>query len=413
MSEEKAQISRLKVGWVAPCVGIGGADAYMLGLMKHAQYLDCTGIAIADVTSVEQIEWVESYVGQNINFHQIGHNCPRFPNWNYYTDFAHAIYEATKDADIIISWGCKDARNHYHAIQKPIVELAQNEDDFSMEIVQDNDAFVDFRVAVSDASARVFGGKCDRIISNAIDPARVAPRYGREACRNMWGLKDRKVVTFLGRLVDEKNPGAIIAALAHLDQEWCGLFVGRGYRQDDLVKEIQRHLGGGRAYLAPPQAHIGDILAAADVFCLPSDFEGLPLSWLEALLAGTPTVCTEFTVVKELEQKFQTNLCISVPLKCPPNQLAEALQFAVSGDPKIDQMIAYGHQLVWDNFMLPTVTAQWEETLIEFYSKWMLKRSRMQVYEVGAATPLKTSKAHITVVDTSQEGISKWDKMKT
>ena len=208
----KAQISRLKAGWVAPCIGIGGADAYMLGLCKHFQRCITTGIAIADATTVEQIEWMQNFVGDlPIHFHQDGGNCPRFPGWEYHDDFSHAIYEATKDCDIIIQWGVKDARNHYHAIKKPIVELAQNEDRFAKEMVDDNAAHVDFRVAVSKAAASIFGSQpCDRIIPNAIDPSRCAPRYGREAARNMWGLSDRKVILFMGRMVKEKNPKMVI-----------------------------------------------------------------------------------------------------------------------------------------------------------------------------------------------------------
>lgn len=403
--------SKLKVGWVAPCVGIGGADAYMLGLIKYCYNLEFTGVAIADSTSKGQIDWVRSYIGYRVPFHQIGHNCPRFPDWNYYDDFAQAIYAATNGCDIIITWGCKDVRNHYYAIDKPIVELVQNEDEFAMEIVRDNQNYVDFSVAVSKAVANAMPKQPDTIIYNAIDPGRCVPRYGREQCREMWGLQNRKVILFMGRLVEEKNPASLIAALKHLPKEYCVLFVGRGYRRDDLIREAQRHVGRGRVYFARPQYHVGDLFAAADAFVLPSDFEGHPLAVCEAWYAGTPVVCTNFTVMEELRSMFG-NLCTIVPKKCSAETLAKGILRATDTEnEKVMQERALANSVVWNNFLLPTVAVQWEEFLYDCYHKWYAKRSRMEVFEVDAPQPLTTSKAHLTVVDTSQESIARWDRV--
>lgn len=410
---KETQISRLKVGWIAPCVGIGGADAYMMGLIKHTPHLLHTGIAIADMTSVEQVEWVQSYLHSSVPMYQTMYEGIQFPGWHYYSDFGGAIYNATKDCDIIVTWGCPGHRKHFATIKKPVVGLSQNEDEFCASICKDNEAYYDFRVACSEAATKAFGSKgADRVIYNAVDPIRVCPRYGREFSRHVWGLENRKVILFLGRMVDEKNPGLLIASLKHLPKEWCIFFVGRGYRREDLIKECQRHVGANRVYFANPQYQVGDILAASDVFCLPSDFEGLPLALLEAWLAGVPTVCTDFTAIRELHDKFKKKLSIVVPRKCAPEILAKAiLEANDKKSAEIKEMCSMAHAITWNNFNIVSAGAQWEETLYDFYHMWFTKRSRMQTFEVGPDQPLTTAKAHVRVVDTSQESIAKWDKI--
>ncbi len=47
------------------------------------------------------------------------------------------------------------------------------------------------------------------------------------------------------------------------------------------------------------RADIPAILAAADIFALPSHFEGLPMSIVEAMLAGLPVVATDIRGPRE------------------------------------------------------------------------------------------------------------------
>jgi glycosyltransferase involved in cell wall biosynthesis len=49
---------------------------------------------------------------------------------------------------------------------------------------------------------------------------------------------------------------------------------------------------GERVLLAGQRRDIAELLAAADLFVLPSVLEGLPLALLEAMAAGTPVVAT-------------------------------------------------------------------------------------------------------------------------
>jgi glycosyltransferase involved in cell wall biosynthesis len=114
------------------------------------------------------------------------------------------------------------------------------------------------------------------------------------AIRNEFGIPGNAfVVGFIGRVTWPKNPeGAmrICLRLLELGSSFHCLFVGDG----PLMKSLRNIRGmspnASRIHLAGFRQDIGDILQSIDVFLQPSEFEGLPLSTLEALDAGLPIV---------------------------------------------------------------------------------------------------------------------------
>jgi glycosyltransferase involved in cell wall biosynthesis len=73
------------------------------------------------------------------------------------------------------------------------------------------------------------------------------------------------------------------------------------------------------------------LLAAADVFCLPSHFEGLPMSIIEAMLTGLPVVSTEIRGPREMVVPEGTGLLVP-PMQAPP--LAAAIS-RLAADPAL------------------------------------------------------------------------------
>lgn len=112
--------------------------------------------------------------------------------------------------------------------------------------------------------------------------------------RTSLGLRDDDfVVLSVGELNDNKNHRTVIRALAELnDARMHYLICGNGPRRQQLEK-LARDAGvGERVHFLGYRRDIPQVLAAADVFCLPSFREGLPLSVMEAMAASKPVVCT-------------------------------------------------------------------------------------------------------------------------
>jgi glycosyltransferase involved in cell wall biosynthesis len=120
--------------------------------------------------------------------------------------------------------------------------------------------------------------------------------YPRDAIRRALGIEpDHLMVLTIARFTPQKNYRALIDAaqlvvrrLPGVRFVWVGDGPERG-RMEDLALEA----GLGRsANFVGVRNDAADLLSAADLFVLPSLFEGLPLSLLEAMALGLGIVAT-------------------------------------------------------------------------------------------------------------------------
>jgi glycosyltransferase involved in cell wall biosynthesis len=77
-----------------------------------------------------------------------------------------------------------------------------------------------------------------------------------------------------------------------------------------------------------PPAEVPPILAAFDLFALPSRYEGLGLVLLEALAAGTPIVASRVGPIPEIIRDGATGTLVSPD---DPEALAQAIVAAAAG----------------------------------------------------------------------------------
>lgn len=390
-SFEDVNRSRTRVGLLAPCIGVGGADALMLGLVKYAHNLKFTGCAVTNPVLPEQMLWMQSMCGNMLKVHNpvdAKGQVRKAPGVKYHEHVDQAVFHACKDADIILSWCIPNLKDCIFNLDIPVIDYAQNSDEFAKFVVRSNKS-VYYKAACSQAAARVFGPEQDvHILYNGIDPGRVTPRMGREDQRKAWGIpEDKKILLFMGRLVKEKHPSAVIQALTKLPEDWIGVIVGKGPQQEALYEEAQKYTPN-RVFVVKPRYHVGDILAAADCFILPSDFEGHPLALMEAMLAGLPTVFTDFECMQELKQQFGP-MGIMIPKCASADELAAAVLDAVTQDSKHFMYTNNARMTVWHNFTLPTIANQWEAFIDGCLFDWRRRQRQTEIYPI---LPMRSEK---------------------
>ncbi len=134
-----------------------------------------------------------------------------------------------------------------------------------------------------------------RIVENGVDLSAFRPdqQARGEARAELRIPKDAWVVGTVGRLVDDKNPGLLLrAALPLLGDQARLLFVGDGPLAAELRALAAGHEAGRFARFLGARQDVPRLMAALDVFALPSRTEGLPLALLEAMAMGLPIVAT-------------------------------------------------------------------------------------------------------------------------
>jgi glycosyltransferase involved in cell wall biosynthesis len=122
---------------------------------------------------------------------------------------------------------------------------------------------------------------------------------GRGA-REKYGIGDRFLVLYVGRLVGFKHVDELLRAVSTLGDA-CLLVVGSGpdrERLEDLIGELRLE---GRAWLAGrvPDAELPGYYAACDVWATASRHEGFCVPVIEAMAAGKPAVVPDAGAMPE------------------------------------------------------------------------------------------------------------------
>lgn len=217
-------------------------------------------------------------------------------------------------------------------------------------------------VAVCRDAATRFGS------ATGLDPDRFAVLYNgtdldrfqpgdRQQCRQALGLPaDAHIAVTVASLVPVKNHATLLQAIAKLpsntSQQNLFVWLGDGAERDSLQHK-REHLELSERVLMPGKSdRVADYLAAADLFVLPSQLEGMSNAILEAMATGLPVIAGDVGGNPELVVHEETGLLVD-PLDA--EQMATALARLLS-DPRLRERLGQaGRRRAEQLFSLPAM----------------------------------------------------------
>jgi hypothetical protein len=127
-----------------------------------------------------------------------------------------------------------------------------------------------------------------------VDPKEIRQQLGLPA--------SAKIILTVARLTEQKGHRYLLEAIPTLLQQEPDVFflwVGEGPLEAELRRQIQEQGLDQHVYLAGQRRDVPQLMAASDLFVLPSLFEGLPIVVLEAMAIGVPIVGTRICGTRE------------------------------------------------------------------------------------------------------------------
>lgn len=142
-----------------------------------------------------------------------------------------------------------------------------------------------------------------QVIHNGIAAPELPP------ARDPWPAEP--VVVCVARLAPPKDVGLLLNALADRRlSAWRLKVVGDGPERAALKARAAALGMAERVQMLGDRSDVPDLLARADAFVLPTKWEGLPYSVLEAMAAGLPVVASRVGGVPELVIDGETGLLV-------------------------------------------------------------------------------------------------------
>jgi glycosyltransferase involved in cell wall biosynthesis len=215
------------------------------------------------------------------------------------------------------------------------------------------------------------GTSPDRLtaLPNGVDLEAFAPPASRAEClalRRRFALpSDTPLVLFVGRLVHKKGYRQLVDT-AERQRSWIVVLVGDG----DTVHRTEQVLPWG----AQDRATVRLLYRACDVFALPSQSEGFPLTVQEAMASGLPVVTTDDSGYNMYG--LDRTLVTLLPADSP--ELGQAIAALVSDPERRQRMGRYSRRFAEDNFSW----AQHVTTLTRTFDKVIGKPHSASVHSV-------------------------------
>lgn len=353
------QCKKVKLGVLMPTIHIGGgenATRFAIEYSDHERYV----WKIVFVTD-PYVTW--DYLWQYAEIvpvyfegycYHLGQKVPMM-----LSEAMNILYEC----DGVISWELNDARskifNGFSGIK--IHWIFRHDQNHWKQVCKDH-----ILLTCADSCIPDFGDIGDRkvtVIPSHVDLAHCEATKSRQEIRDEWGVGNRLVVGYLGRMDRNKNIPAIARAIAKQMDMTAICYGIRSWDSYEVEQKVQQIAGENLRWF-DAVVQVGDALRGFDVIMLPSYSEVFSLSLLEAWAMGVPVVCTNVGEVPVLQERYG-HLCSLIDPSASGEEIRQAIRQAISDRETVER----AKQMVMAHYTPEIVSQQWNCFFADIFRK--------------------------------------------
>jgi glycosyltransferase involved in cell wall biosynthesis len=329
-----------RLGILTPTFARGGCEEYVIALARWAQSKGWTptvclpevdgvatvrrdlaahGIESAPLTAWERFTFAEDLFRQSrrdtlrtIREHRFARLIIVLPT----IEFGGALIDAAAQADVptAVLYQLVPYRHTFEPLERQIYGWARRQKQAWLTVSQQNRDVLCESLGWNPDAVDVVPNAPLRQIDRADQPER---EKRRRALRRELGLpEDAFIALTVARLHVQKAHDVLIRAAASLAHRHPGVhlvWAGTGEISDQLKTQVAESGLGERVHMLGHRTDVVEtLLPAADVFVLPSLFEGMPFAALEAMAAGLPSVLSAIGPHREIATDGQEALLVPV-----------------------------------------------------------------------------------------------------
>jgi glycosyltransferase involved in cell wall biosynthesis len=301
--------------------------------------------ALAELIAKYQIDVIQTHLLRSLDFLALSLKADR--NVKVYWTFHNANFDLRRDHLRQHRWLYEPKRRAHHLLYRLSAKWV--------------DGLIAVSPEVKTAMLATLALPAEKIavINNGVDPRRYRAIADRQLVRRRLGLAegDRAVVV-VATLKEQKGHRYLIDAASAILPEFPDahfLIIGDGELRQALEAQIAAHHLENNVHLLGTRHDVPALLAAADMFVLPSLWEGLPMALVEAMAAGLPVVATEVSGTRQVMVDGETGLLV------PPGEitpLVRAISLLLADPARAAIMGAAGRQRVESLFGARRQTAE-------------------------------------------------------
>lgn len=137
-----------------------------------------------------------------------------------------------------------------------------------------------------------------KVVPNGVNTEKYKYRPKDKKLISKYNLTAKKVLLYLGQLIERKNIGFLFDVLFELSEDYILIICGDGDQREKLERKVKELNLGERVFFTGyiDEEEKVKYYNIADLFVFPSKQEGFGLSLLEAMACGKPVLAPDLSV---------------------------------------------------------------------------------------------------------------------